>query len=168
MLTTSRGYESASAAGITGNPQHSPRCLKCHATGGGYTTNAFLETFDLRDGVQCESCHGPGSDYASKGVMQDEAAARAKGLRKVSVETCRSCHRDSSKKKFDFAAAVKKIAHPIRREATANAAPRPQYKNPLNLALTPEGKQLWVACEASASVIVVDTATRQKVAEIPR
>ena len=32
-LASSRGYELASAAGITGNPQHSPECLKCHVTG---------------------------------------------------------------------------------------------------------------------------------------
>jgi len=33
--------------------------------------------------------------------------------------------------------------------------------------LTPDGKELYVACEAGHSVIVIDVASRQKVAEIP-
>jgi YVTN family beta-propeller protein len=35
----------------------------------------------------------------------------------------------------------------------------------MNLALTPDGKELWVTCEASSSVAIVDTVSRQKVAE---
>ena len=42
-----------------------------------------------------------------------------------------------------------------------------QYKNPVNLAFRPDGREVWTACEASASVIVVDVAKRTKVAEIP-
>ena len=41
------------------------------------------------------------------------------------------------------------------------------YKNPVNLAFRPGGREVWTACEASASVIVVDVASRMKVAEIP-
>ena len=39
---------------------------------------ASLKGFDLRDGVQCESCHGPGADYSPEAVMLDKATARAK------------------------------------------------------------------------------------------
>ena len=49
----------------------------------------------------------------------------------------------------------------------AGACDQVRYKNPLNLALSPDGKELWVTCEAAGSVIVVDTASRQKIAEIP-
>ena len=35
------------------------------------------------------------------------------------------------------------------------------------MALAPDGKQLYVACQTSNSVVVVDVATRTKVAEIP-
>jgi YVTN family beta-propeller protein len=42
-----------------------------------------------------------------------------------------------------------------------------QYKNPVNLAFRPDGREVWAACEASGSVIVVDVAKRAKVAEIP-
>ena len=41
------------------------------------------------------------------------------------------------------------------------------YKNPINLAFRPDGQEVWTACEASSSVIVVDAATQEKVAEIP-
>ena len=34
------------------------------------------------------------------------------------------------------------------------------------MAITPDGKELYVACEASHSVVVVDVAARKKVAEI--
>jgi YVTN family beta-propeller protein len=41
------------------------------------------------------------------------------------------------------------------------------YKNPVNLAFRPDGREVWAACEASGSVVVVDAARRMKVAEIP-
>ena len=40
------------------------------------------------------------------------------------------------------------------------------YKNPVNLAFRPDGREVWVACEASGSVAVVDAATRTRVAEV--
>ena len=166
VLTTSRGYELASEANIQGNPQLSPACLQCHTTGADFTADSFAKGFDHRDGVQCESCHGPGSDYSPEAVMLDKATARAKGLLAVSAKTCAPCHEKAHGKPFDYEQAVKKIAHPVKAPETAGA-PEPAYKNPLNLALTPDGRELWVACEASASVVVVDTATRKKLLEIP-
>jgi YVTN family beta-propeller protein len=41
------------------------------------------------------------------------------------------------------------------------------YKNPVNLAFRPDGREVWVACEAAGSVVVVDTARRVRLAEIP-
>ena len=41
-----------------------------------------------------------------------------------------------------------------------------QYKNPVNLAFSPDGREVWTACEASGSVVIVDAATRRKLAEI--
>ena len=41
-----------------------------------------------------------------------------------------------------------------------------QYKSPVNLAFRPDGREVWAACEASGSVIVVDAAKRAKVAEV--
>lgn len=165
VLTTSRAYELASDGGVTGNPQHSPECLRCHATGTGYTQDSFVKGFDVRDGVQCESCHGPGADYSPEAIMLDKAAAKRNGLANVTEQTCRGCHEKAHGKAFDYQTAVKQIAHPTKPVLADNN--EPAYKNPLNLALTPDGKELWVACEASASVVVVDTVARKKLLEIP-
>jgi YVTN family beta-propeller protein len=41
-----------------------------------------------------------------------------------------------------------------------------RYKNPVNLAFRPDGREVWVACEGSGSVIIVDAASRTAVAEV--
>lgn len=164
-LATAKGLELAQAAGVTGDPQKAAQCLQCHATGAGLDPASLLKGFDLTDGVQCESCHGPGADYSPEAVMLDRAAARAKGLLEVKARTCAPCHDQAHGKPFDYERALKEIAHP--KKAPQVAVAEPAYKNPLNLALTPDGRELWVACEASGSVVVVDTATRTRRIEIP-
>ncbi|MCB1125309.1 MAG: cytochrome C554, partial [Verrucomicrobiae bacterium] len=76
-LASPRGYEIAREAGIEGDPGTSPQCLECHTTGHGQPGTDFLESFDPRDGVQCEACHGPGSDYSPEQTMKDKTAATA-------------------------------------------------------------------------------------------
>jgi YVTN family beta-propeller protein len=165
VLATPKGRDLADAEGVKGDPQQSPQCLQCHTTAAAIQPASLLPGFDLRDGVQCESCHGPGEDYSPEAVMLDKAASRAKGLLETSPATCLPCHEKAHGKPFDYDQARKEIAHPTK--PPLSAAVEPAYKNPLNLALTPDGKELWVACEDSASVVVVDTATRRKLLEIP-
>ena len=43
----------------------------------------------------------------------------------------------------------------------------PVGRRPWNMALTPDGKKLYVACGRSNAVAVVDTVTYKKIAEIP-
>src|SRR5450756_1550770 len=50
------------------------------------------ETFHIEDGVQCEGCHGPGSEYASLEVMKDRQVAMKAGLRMPDQEFCVNCH----------------------------------------------------------------------------
>ncbi len=164
-LATAKAIEMAKESGVIGDLQKCNQCLKCHSTGNGFTEASFLQSFDHRDGVQCEACHGPGSDYSTEAYMRDKAAARSKGLAEVNAQTCLPCHDNAHGKPFDYATAVKKIAHPTQAPQAAGVS-EPTYKNPLNLALTPDGKELWVTCEASSSVVIVDTASRQKVAEL--
>jgi YVTN family beta-propeller protein len=164
-LATSNAVEIAKASGVTGDLQKCDKCLKCHTTGHGYAAASFEKGFDARDGVQCEACHGPGSDYSPEAIMRDKAAAGARGLLKANAQTCQPCHENAHGNKFDYDMAVKKIAHPTK--APPTAAVEPAYKNPLNLALTPDGKELWVTCEAASSVAIVDVSTRRKVAELP-
>ena len=80
---------------LKGDETSNAECLKCHATGG----SAEMP------GVQCESCHGPGSAYKSMKVMKDHDAAIAAGLAIPNEATCVACHTGAphDQKPFDFA-----------------------------------------------------------------
>ena len=72
-----------------------PDCLKCHAT----------NSDEALAGVQCEACHGPGSEYKNMKVMKDRAAAVAAGLVVPTQATCDGCHTGADHaEKVDFAA----------------------------------------------------------------
>ena len=163
-LGTPRGYAIAKEMKIEGDPQTSIACLKCHATAYSYPSAGVQERYSVHEGVGCEACHGPGSEYSPEAVMKDKAQAHAAGLRKITAETCAVCHANAHGKPFDYDKALAEIAHPTR------LPPPPEeirYKTPLNLALRPGGREIYVTCEAAYSVIVVDPAARRKVAEIP-
>jgi YVTN family beta-propeller protein len=96
-------------------------------------------------------------------IMRDSQASVAAGLQVVTEETCRPCHENAHGEPFDFEEARLQVQHLT---AVAQAAKAPGYKTPVNLALSPDGRQLYVACEASNSVIVVDVEAHRKLAEI--
>ena len=196
-LATPRADDVARKMGVTGDPQAAPACLKCHATGGGPPA-AAAQGFSHLEGIGCESCHGAGSEYMPEPVMRDAVASRKAGLQPVTEKTCAACHANAHGKPFDFASAKAKIAHPTRPESERAALGKRSalgagsaqewdvqagamsggsarsllehfevtYKNPVNLAFRPDGREVWVACEASGSVAVVDAATRTRVAEV--
>lgn len=43
--------------------------------------------------LDCEGCHGPGSDYKAMSTMKDLAAAKAAGLIIPTKEACAKCHK---------------------------------------------------------------------------
>jgi len=43
--------------------------------------------------LDCESCHGPGSEYKSLSVMKDPEKAKAAGLVLPTATFCKTCHR---------------------------------------------------------------------------
>lgn len=57
-----------------------------------YYTTGTTAKGDLLTGVQCEACHGPGSDYKKKSIMEDAAKAAAAGMLAVDEKTCLKCH----------------------------------------------------------------------------
>jgi len=200
-LALPESREIARLSGITEDPSKSRMCLGCHATASDTENWEKADGFHIEEGIQCEDCHGAGSEYASAEVMKDPKKAMMQGLIMPKKDNCVLCHRAKgshdtvlTRKPFDIDMAWHAIAHPTpkannpaeKQEAppaqstaqsttpptppspsTFTAVSEPAYKNPLNLALTPDGKTLWVTCEASDSVVVVDTATRKKVFEIP-
>jgi ankyrin repeat protein len=85
------------------------RCLLCHTTGAQDDQALFAASFRTEEGVGCESCHGPGSEYLSVEVMGNREAFLAAGGRIPDETTCRSCHRRSEN--FDWTEMWPKIAH---------------------------------------------------------
>jgi len=95
-----------------------PECVKCHITG---TTAAG----ELLEGVQCEACHGPGSEYKSATIMNkkkweaDPAGqlklAQEKGLIVPKAEDCVRCHTKEGHpnfKEFNFEK-MHSLVHPV-------------------------------------------------------
>lgn len=88
------------------------QCLRCHTVGygkpGGYevpaTDDAKAQRLARsREGVGCESCHGPGSDFilVMSDILLQERPYRAsevlqKGRRIVDESVCLSCHNETA------------------------------------------------------------------------
>lgn len=113
-LATDAAKEAAKKAGIEGDPQKSPKCLKCHVTAYGVDEGLLGSKYSMEDGVGCESCHGPGSDYVTLSVMKDKEKAVESGLIVPTEELCVTCHNKESPtfKGFVFKDMYPKIAHP--------------------------------------------------------
>lgn len=135
-LGTPKAKEAAQKIGFSGDPQKSEACLVCHTTGHGLPDSRFEKKFAMEDGVQCEACHGPGSEYKSKKTMKaiaeergpdgkgNSATAKKTGLVIPDEKTCKECHspertfngktyKNPSYKDFDFKKNYEKIKHPI-------------------------------------------------------
>ena len=135
-LGTPKAKEAAVKVGFSGNPQEAADCLLCHTTGYGEPASRFDKKFDMKDGVQCEACHGAGENYRKKKTMKaiyDERGPDRKGKSKTAMETglitptekeCKICHapertfngktyKNPSYKDFDFDKKFEKIKHPV-------------------------------------------------------
>jgi hypothetical protein len=118
-LATDEAKADAAKQGID-NPQEAPECLKCHVTAFPVMDDLANQTITLEEGVSCESCHGPGSEYKSKKTMAaiyaGEMDGAEVGLWTVDEAVCTKCHTpegNSFYQEFDFEARVKEIAHPV-------------------------------------------------------
>jgi hypothetical protein len=104
------------------DPASSEKCLACHIT------TLKFENEDMRKGVGCERCHGPGSEYKSMSVMKDYEKSVAAGMTNfhndegktdlAKVEKlCRECHglehkdKNPFAKEFKFEEAWAKVKH---------------------------------------------------------
>jgi cytochrome c553 len=100
---------------LSAEEQKKEECVGCHTTG----TTAKGE---LLEGVQCEACHGPGSDYKSPKIMSKSKwpkdpeghmkMAMEAGLIVPTEEVCVGCHKKEGNpnfKEFDFATAKTKV-----------------------------------------------------------
>ena len=107
----------AKEKGLSKPPAESPECLKCHVTGGGVAKNVD-KTFDMKEGVTCEACHGAGSGYKtlhSKAENKAKAVAAGMIADDAAEKTCVTCHNQESPtfKGFKFAEFWAKIEHKL-------------------------------------------------------
>jgi len=111
-LSSEKSLAYAKANGIA-DPTKEAKCLKCHSTFHSVNSD-LIATLTDKEGVSCESCHGPGSVYKSMSIMKDQAQALKNGLVLPTKEVCITCHNEKNPfhKPFDFATYSKKIAHP--------------------------------------------------------
>ena len=127
-LQGEKAIEIAKEKGISSPPSEADECLECHATAYGLGPEDFTrKPLRLADGIQCETCHGPGSAYRKKKIMSDHDESLAKGLLVPDEKTCLECHNDESPSwdpakytladgtsaGFDFDQATEEIQHPI-------------------------------------------------------
>ena len=121
VLATDEAKEVAAAKGIE-DAQKADECLKCHTTGHGADKELFAKSFKAEYGIQCETCHGPGSLHvktrlkaAAKGEGKGEGILDLGGKEMMlpTMETCLQCHNPDSPsyKEFDFGESLKKIQH---------------------------------------------------------
>ena len=114
-LQTEKADKIAKEKGFTTKAVETKECLGCHATG--YDADASLKgpKFKVEDGVQCETCHGAGSEYMK--VMKNKEEAMAKGLivPKDKEKFCTGCHNSKSPTftGFDVDKYWAKISHMI-------------------------------------------------------
>ncbi len=118
--------------GLSEPPEQAPDCLTCHASAFGVPAGRRAYPLELADGVQCESCHGPGRDYRKKTIMSDRDRAIRHGLWEADrdPDVCLRCHNEASPTfdptryrlpdgtttGFDFEQARRRIRHPIPEE----------------------------------------------------
>ncbi len=78
-----------------------PECILCHSTGYRYQ-NGYAEErpFNKMVNVQCEACHGYGSEHARDGKWRAQAK-----------DSCITCHDQKNSPEFDYAVYWEKIKH---------------------------------------------------------
>lgn len=59
--------------------------------------------------VDCETCHGAGSNYKTLAIMKDKVKAKAAGLIDPAESDCKACHAKKNVKVENYADAVKKV-----------------------------------------------------------
>jgi hypothetical protein len=131
-LRSERSLAIAKEQGLDAPPHEAPECLSCHVTAHGAAPERIAYELDPGDGVQCESCHGPGADYRKKKIMSDVDEAVARGLWRADEDPaiCTACHNeksptwdpkrfvrpDGSSAGFDFELGKARFPHPIPEE----------------------------------------------------
>ena len=133
-------------------PAQTPRCLACHALA--IPPEQRAQTFDISDGVSCESCHGPASGWLGQHTIQDwphERSVKELGMLDMRdlvqrSERCLTCHLGTAEKFVDHELIA--AGHPdLTFELNLFSAVEPKHwKEPEGAAW--RGVQTWAVGEA--------------------
>jgi hypothetical protein len=93
-------------------------CIGCHVTGYEQPGGSTVTHIDKLDAVQCEACHGPGSEHVDEPL--DEKAIIAK----PGPDRCVECHRPPYVEPFDAVGQMKAVLGP------GHGEPLPSKKGP--------------------------------------
>lgn len=110
-------------------PVKNKLCLKCHTTEFSLENREKASSYNITEGVGCESCHGAGSKYSPTDIMKDKELFRKNGGISGDENTCLSCHSPKGNKEqkisedvcpfqtedFIYKTAFEKIKHPANR-----------------------------------------------------
>jgi hypothetical protein len=128
------------------------RCLACHALS--VSPEQRAETFDISDGVSCESCHGPASGWLGQHTVKDwphERSVKELGMLDMRdlvkrSERCLTCHLGTAEKFVDHELIA--AGHPdLTFELNLFSAVQPKHwKEPEGNAW--RGVQTWAVGEA--------------------
>lgn len=114
-LQTDAADKLAKDKGFTTKAAETPQCIKCHVLGKDLNPDELADSFVKEDGVQCETCHGAGSEYKAMSVMKDKQKAIDNGMNPISDKNqlCITCHNPESPsyKEFKFDEYWDKIKH---------------------------------------------------------
>ncbi len=88
--------------------QFEPECLVCHTTGYQYHNGFDEQERTSLSHVQCEACHGYGTEHARNGDMNDKARESCTACHD---EDKRPCYDETKHDRFEYATFWEKIAH---------------------------------------------------------
>ena len=118
-LATPEALKSGATRNVA-EPQKSPECLVCHETAFSAPATQKSKKFDPTQGVQCESCHGPGGNHVkARNNAEEEPGDKVVKVGKDEIvstpgpQVCIQCHNEKSPnyKPFDYLTYLKKIVH---------------------------------------------------------
>lgn len=151
VLGSSEAEEIAVLTGGIAPPPEDRLCLGCHATAADDGPRWTRATFDPTAGVQCEACHGAGSDHVQARLAG--AACRSGEIRRGDRAACTQCH-------------TPRFSHEevLKRGFRRTSADR-QYRTLVKV-VPGRANELYVCCEHADRMLALDADTGAVLREV--
>ena len=102
----SKGPHARALHNLSGQQKQDCRCRQCHTM----VADAPMEHLE---GIQCESCHGPGRYYSESYIMKDPELRKELYFKEIDEESCLFCHQGNQTgfKPWNYKEKLEKIRH---------------------------------------------------------